>query len=147
MKYVKINGKIYHYGCYHVKEFSINKVFEIVSFVGTKKRYSYIDNHRVHINNLKYRIFKNSLECCRCGFIPSFACMDVDHNTRHFRPVPATFHFYGVVNNELRFLTIDHIVPRSKCGSSNIRNLQTMCNKCNWGKGNRYGNRKVKRRK
>lgn len=34
-------------------------------------------------------------------------------------------------------LTLDHIVPSSKGGKSNIDNLQTLCRKCNLQKGNR----------
>jgi 5-methylcytosine-specific restriction endonuclease McrA len=33
-------------------------------------------------------------------------------------------------------LHIDHIKPFSKCGDSRFDNLQTLCNKCNLGKGN-----------
>ncbi len=34
-------------------------------------------------------------------------------------------------------LHVDHIVPRSKGGSDDPENLQTLCEKCNLGKGNR----------
>jgi hypothetical protein len=33
-------------------------------------------------------------------------------------------------------LEIDHITPRSKGGTGNLDNLQTLCKKCNIGKGN-----------
>jgi hypothetical protein len=34
-------------------------------------------------------------------------------------------------------LHVDHIVPRSKGGTDDIENLQTLCQKCNIGKSNR----------
>jgi hypothetical protein len=34
-------------------------------------------------------------------------------------------------------LEVDHIIPRSKGGTDDLSNLQTLCRKCNGGKSNR----------
>lgn len=39
-------------------------------------------------------------------------------------------------NDSSVILHIDHIIPWSKGGETTIDNLQTLCSKCNWGKGN-----------
>jgi len=36
-----------------------------------------------------------------------------------------------------KYLTIDHIFPESKGGKAELNNLQTLCEKCNKGKGNK----------
>jgi len=37
---------------------------------------------------------------------------------------------------EGKFLEVDHIIPKSKRGRTILKNLQTLCRKCNIGKGN-----------
>lgn len=34
------------------------------------------------------------------------------------------------------YMTIDHIIPKSKNGTNNIENLRPMCRKCNMDRGN-----------
>lgn len=61
---------------------------------------------------LRYDIMaRDGFRCVRCGASPSD----------------------GVTK-----LHVDHIVPVSKGGLSEMDNLQTLCSKCNLGKGNRY---------
>jgi len=40
-------------------------------------------------------------------------------------------------------MTADHIVPISLDGTNDLSNLQTMCQKCNYGLGNKIKRRKV----
>lgn len=63
--------------------------------------------------NLRLRFIvlqRDNFKCCTCGASPA--------------KEP------GVI------LHVDHIIPWSKGGETVIDNLQTLCSKCNWGKGN-----------
>ena len=56
---------------------------------------------------LRYQILKRDRRCVLCGVGPGEARLEVDH-----------------------------IVPRSKGGSNELTNLQTLCDGCNRGKSN-----------
>lgn len=43
-----------------------------------------------------------------------------------------------VYTKDFDLMTVDHIKPKSKGGSYNIKNLDPMCSKCNSKKGNKY---------
>lgn len=60
---------------------------------------------------LRLKVFqRDNFKCAYCGASPA-----VDPNIQ---------------------LHIDHIVPFSKGGKTELSNLQTLCQNCNWGKGN-----------
>jgi len=62
---------------------------------------------------MRYKILsRDNFKCVRCGASPA-----IDHTCK---------------------LHIDHIVPFSKRGKTVFENLQTLCEKCNLGKGNRH---------
>ena len=62
-------------------------------------------------DKLRYQVLKrDNFKCCACGASPA-------------KDVSVELH-------------IDHIIPWSKGGETVIDNLQTLCSKCNIGKGN-----------
>jgi hypothetical protein len=62
---------------------------------------------------LRYKVFsRDKFKCGKCGTSPA-----TDHSCR---------------------LHVDHITPFSKGGKTILENLQTLCEKCNLGKGNRH---------
>ena len=66
-------------------------------------------NTRTISDKLRYQVLKrDNFKCCACGASPA--------------KDPAVE------------LHIDHIIPWSKGGESNLENLQTLCSKCNIGK-------------
>ena len=65
---------------------------------------------RVISDNLRYQVLKrDNFKCCACGASPA-------------KDASVELH-------------IDHIIPWSKGGENKIDNLQTLCSKCNLGKG------------
>jgi hypothetical protein len=62
-------------------------------------------------STVRFDVLKRDRKCVLCGASPS-----ADSDVR---------------------LHVDHIVPRSKGGSNDIGNLQTLCSECNLGKSNR----------
>ncbi len=69
-----------------------------------------------------------------------------DYSLLELEPVPDTIRYMvlkrdrrcvlcGEDGTEYR-LEVDHIVPRSKGGSNDLENLQTLCRRCNGGKSN-----------
>lgn len=63
--------------------------------------------------NLKLRfkvMLRDNFKCCICGASPA-------------KDASVELH-------------VDHIIPWSKGGETVMDNLQTLCSKCNWGKGN-----------
>jgi 5-methylcytosine-specific restriction endonuclease McrA len=82
------------------------KDFDFIRLVGEKS----IARSRSINEKTRLRILKRDLyECVKCGRSPA----------THIRIS----------------LHVDHKKPFSKGGSNNIENLQTLCNKCNLGKG------------
>lgn len=82
--------------------------------VPTKKQTSIPEEDRREIKlGLRYKILsRDNFKCKRCGDSPA--------------------------TNPTCKLHVDHIVPFSKGGKTTPDNLQTLCDKCNIGKGNRY---------
>ncbi len=71
------------------------------------------DNSRKISDRLRYQVLKrDNFKCCACGASPA-------------KEPSVELH-------------IDHIIPWSKGGKTEINNLQTLCSKCNLGKGDLF---------
>jgi|AntRauTorckE6833_2_1112554.scaffolds.fasta_scaffold00137_40 hypothetical protein len=92
----------------------------------------------VDLTSYRYRNYKyNSLECSCCGVKGLFFCLEKAKRGLYKYRQPH-FNLYGLVaENEPIMMTIDHITPKSLGGSNDVDNLHTMCEKCNFKKGNK----------
>jgi len=76
----------------------------------TESKYAKPDSRTINLR-LRWKVLqRDSFKCCKCGASPA-----TDSNVQ---------------------LQVDHIIPWSKGGKTTIDNLQTLCSKCNLGKGN-----------
>lgn len=87
---------------------------------------------KISAAHIKYKLFDNDDYTCRyCGLRAT--AVDI------FRNPPGNnlpgMHFVRFKGRQNRFLTIDHVHPRSKGGPNNFENLQTLCNVCNNARG------------
>lgn len=98
-----------------------------------KKSYiSKIFNKKTRRNFFRYKMFKKfGFKCQHCSAIGIEVLKIKDINEGEVYKV-ITIDNEGNEN----FLTIDHIIPKSKNGKNNIKNVQPLCYTCNNKKGN-----------
>jgi hypothetical protein len=76
----------------------------------TKNKRNICNSSRAISDKLRYQVLKrDNFKCCACGASPA--------------------------KDPSIELHIDHIIPWSKGGKTVIENLQTLCSRCNLGKG------------
>jgi hypothetical protein len=90
-----------------------------------------VAGHEVRMASMRYRTFRKNLRCKTCGIKGKYFRLEcqIDNFLRH-----TSWHFnlYGVnAQGQEILMTKDHIHPLSKGGSNSLRNLQTMCTRCN----------------
>ncbi len=113
----KINGRVY---AWKVEDFSVDEINVLIKRVRNKKGTFYNDRgvwdaicrvERGKVSNkMRFSIYeRDGYKCCRCGISERYAILE-----------------------------IDHIIPISKGGKSTYDNLQTLCHKCNYEKGNKF---------
>jgi len=103
-----------------LKIFSIKEVFSYTQFKNQKR----VDYFK-----------KKGTVCVSCGCVGIHFALELFENGR------MAINLYGINSDGVeRLMTKDHIIPKSKDGSNDLKNLQTMCYECNSKKGNKILN-------
>ena len=85
-------------------------------------------------NSQRYQtFFTKGCKCVKCGIEGKYFAKEKHLKDRSFH-----LNLYAIdENDEEVLMTKDHIIPKSKGGSDDISNYQTMCVRCNKAKGNK----------
>lgn len=92
------------------------------------------DGDLIKGNSQRYQtFFTKGCKCVVCGIEGKYFAKE-----RHLQDKTYHLNLYAVNDNgEEVLMTKDHIIPRSKGGTDDISNYQTMCKLCNEAKGNK----------
>jgi len=95
----------------------------------------------ISLSKKKLRVFATKgTTCCSCNIRGTFLALE-----RHKKnAIRWHFNVCAVDSRGVEVqITLDHIIPRAKGGSSDTGNLQPMCEPCNLAKGDGMNNPKV----
>lgn len=106
-----------------------------------------INGDLIDMTALNYRVFSQRTECVTCGLKGQWLVKErstrKNRETGEWESISGQrwhFNLYGLRERDgaMVMLTKDHICPRSKGGTDELYNLQTMCQPCNQRKADRY---------
>jgi 5-methylcytosine-specific restriction endonuclease McrA len=120
---------------YERKEvYDIKNVFEIlekINFEGHIK----MDGDILKASSLRYKTFHKGHTCVSCGLEGLYFAKE---RTQGSKEEIYHLNLYGITpEGKEMLMTKDHILPKSKGGTDDLDNLQTMCHRCNGKKGNK----------
>ena len=107
---------------------------EVLPIINRGKKHTFGEKE-VGVKSNRLRCFKfHGIECKHCGIVGVFFAIERSHEGHD------TWHLNLYAHNQYGhevLMTADHIVPRSRGGSNELENLQTLCTKCNHKKDNK----------
>ena len=115
----------------HLGEFDLEEVLPFITEDETKKDYE-VDGkiYSVRMNSDRYFVFQNNNHCVSCDIEGTKMVLDINPGDQS-----PHFNLYAEENGRLLLMTKDHILAKSKGGTDELSNYQTMCSICNNLKG------------
>ena len=105
---------------------------EVLPSIGNNSFLKITSGLSVRTSSVRLRTFKKSLVCVECGLEGTHFWVECNDNKGSYH-----LNLYATrPDGTETLMTKDHIMPKSKGGSDNINNMQTMCTNCNCRKGN-----------
>tara|TARA_Y100000034_G_C6773157_1_gene345038 strand:+ start:210 stop:872 length:663 start_codon:yes stop_codon:yes gene_type:complete len=115
----------------HLGEFELNEVLPHITEDETKRDYQVEDTtYSVRMNSDRYFVFKNNNRCVSCFVEGTKMVLDINPGDQS-----PHFNLYAEEHGRLLLMTKDHILAKSKGGTDDLANYQTMCSTCNNLKG------------
>lgn len=85
----------------------------------------------------RYQVFaRDQLKCYCCSIVGSILVAEINRNQSILQNPHLNLYAINSANKEI-LMTKDHVIPSSKGGEDHLRNLKTMCLRCNMKKADR----------
>ena len=113
---------------------TISEVFEYIDASPTHGQLVDFRGHKMNMRKTRLLSFRiNGITCVECGTRGAFFAME-----KYEGDIPH-LNLYGFSKTgSEKLMTRDHIRPRSKGGTNNLYNAQTMCCDCNRAKSDKW---------
>lgn len=118
-----------------VAEFSMEQIMPHIGFKKPPIQLECLNGktYTVRVNSVKFECFRRNHICVFCRKEGCVWLLQLEPNGKSIH-----LNMFWREGEEKMMLTLDHICPRSKNGKTRISNSQTLCQKCNQDKGDRY---------
>ena len=115
----------------HLSEFRLDEVFPFITVEESKQEFKVGEqSYFVRMSSDRYHVFKANPNCVSCGLAGNKLILDMNPGDQS-----PHFNLYAEEDGRLVLMTKDHVLAKSKGGTDDLSNFQTMCCVCNNLKG------------